>query len=94
MNRLNSMDTLLWLVLLSSMDFQRFCMELCRVLDKLSLTVPSHVAAVTGAASDNEEDDEVDINEWDTPYREFNIKLDGLLRTKIHRQYHHLNFVV
>ena len=52
--------------------------------------------AVTGAASDNEEDDEVDINEWDarydTDYREFKTKLDGLLRTKLPRQYHHLNF--
>ena len=49
-----------------------------------------------GAASDNEEDDEVDINEWDarydTDYREFKTKLDGLLRTKLPRQYHHLNF--
>ena len=51
-------------------------------------------AAVTCAASDNEEDDEVDINKWDAryDYREFKTKLDRLFRTKIPRQYHHLNF--
>ena len=85
------MDHLLWLVLLSSMDCQRL---LCyQVISGSAVTV---AAAVTCAASDNEEDDGVDINEWDArydrDYREFKTKLDELLGTKISRQYHHLNF--
>ena len=50
---------------------------------------------VAEGEDDDGENDENDLQAWDSrydyEYREFKAKLDGLLRSKIPRQYQHLN---
>jgi hypothetical protein len=51
---------------------------------------------VAEGEDDDGENDENDLQAWDSrydyEYREYKAKLDGLLRSKIPRQYQHLNF--